>query len=120
MEIYDAKSALDTFQFILSNGSTFTSGNFNNNQNELTVYNQQLTNIVQIYSGRQTLIDLIGKFFEFSNIYLHFIAFNDDQGKFQIINKYFFQDKTKRKALAFVVLNGDHTICGPLSVLFKK
>ncbi len=109
MELYDAESAFNTLEFILLNDARFT----NNNQNELIDYDkQQLTNIVQIYSGKPTLITLMGKFVESYNIYLHFIGF--DQGKFRVINQYFFRDTNERRRLAFVVLNGDDTVCGPL------
>jgi len=110
MELYDAESAFNTLEFILLNDARFT----NNNQNELIDYDkQQLTNIVQIYSGKPTLNDLMGKFVESYNIYLHFIGFK--QGKFRMINQYYyFRDTDERRRLAFIVLNGDDTVCGPL------
>jgi len=115
MELYDAESAFHTFEFILSNDATFIGKNLENNQKKLTDYDkQQLTNIVQIYSGKETLTGLMGKFVESYKIYLHFIGFN--QGKFRIINEYSFLDKDEQRRLAFVVLNGDDTVCGPLFI----
>jgi hypothetical protein len=113
MELYDAQSALHTFEFIISHGAAFLKRMMNNDQNELTDYDKQkLIDLVPNHSGRETLADLMGKFVEFFSIYLSFIAF--EQGKFRIINKYSFPDKTKQRNQAFVVLNGDNTFCGPL------
>jgi hypothetical protein len=110
MELHVAESAFGTFQFILSNAAKPL--NKNNNQNELTDYDQQLVNLVQTCNGGQNLTELAMEFGKFSNIDLRFIAFY--QEKYRIINESSFPDTTKRGHRAFVVLNGDSTICGPL------
>jgi hypothetical protein len=110
MNLHVAPSVLDMFEFILLDG------NMNNNQ--LTNdEKQKLIKLVQNYNDEQILtlaIEFAGSY----NIYLHFIAFH--QGKFQIINEYSFPDRTKQRQQAFIVLNGDFTVCGALCVSFKN
>ncbi|CAF4808448.1 unnamed protein product [Rotaria sp. Silwood1] len=80
LKLYGAKSARDTFEFILSNDSTFKNKTIDKNQNELTDSDyEQLNNLVR-----------------------------------KIINEYFIVNQNKLKKNAFIVLNGDDTICGPL------
>ncbi|CAF3439913.1 unnamed protein product [Rotaria sp. Silwood1] len=110
LKLYGAKSARDTFEFILSNDSTFKNKTIDKNQNELTDSDyEQLNNLVRKYRNRHTLIHLIIDFLEFSNTRLNFIGFVD--GKFRIINEYFIVNQNKLKKNAFIVLNGDDTIC---------
>jgi hypothetical protein len=55
MEIYDAKGAFNTFEFILLNDPTFNRRNINNNSNLLTdSEKQQLANLVQQYDREKT------------------------------------------------------------------
>ncbi|CAF1052900.1 unnamed protein product [Rotaria sp. Silwood1] len=119
LKLYGAKSARDTFEFILSNDSTFKNKTIDKNQNELTDSDyEQLNNLVRKYRNRHTLIHLIIDFLEFSNTRLNFIGFVD--GKFRIINEYFIVNQNKLKKNAFIVLNGDDTICGPLFALDRN
>jgi hypothetical protein len=107
MELYDVSNAFGTFEFILLNG------HMKNNENELMNNDkQQLIQLAQNYNGGQTLILLIIGFAQLYNIYLHFIAFHE--GRFQMINECSFPDKTKQGQQAFIVLNGDYTVCGAL------
>jgi hypothetical protein len=107
MELYGGSNTLGTFEFILLNG------HMKNNENELTNNDkQQLIQLAQNDNGRETLIRLIVGFAELYHIYLHFIAFHES--KFQMINEWSFPDKIKQGQQAFIVLNGDYTVCGVL------
>jgi hypothetical protein len=119
MELHDARNAVDALEFILSNGTACIGKNTNNNESLFINYNkQQLIELVQNYNNGQNLTNLAVQFINSFGIHLHFIAFN--QGKFGIVSKYLFLDKSKQRKIAFIVLNGDKTICGPLFVSFKK
>ena len=107
MGLYVALSVFDTLKFILSNG------NIDNNQNKLTHSGEQeLLKLVQNYNDGSVL-NLAVAFAASYNIYLSFIAFHEN--RFQIVNEYSFPDRTKQRLQSFIVLNGNFTVCGPLS-----
>ena len=113
MELHGEPNAVCTFEFILSHAAASTGMSTNNNQNQSMHYEkQQHINLVQNYNDGRNLTKLAVEFAKSFAIYLYFIAFH--QGKFGIINEYLFPDQIKQRKTAFVVLNGDKTICGPL------
>jgi hypothetical protein len=110
MQLYDANDAFNTFKMLLLNDRV---------SNQLTdSEKQQLVNLVKQCERKHRLVYLMIEFAKTYNIYLHFIAFVKD--KFMIINEYSFVGDNKSKKQAFIVLNGDYTVCGPLFVLFRK
>jgi hypothetical protein len=117
MQLCNANGAFNTFEMLLLNDRIFEKKNINNNQNQLTdSEKQQLVNLVEQYERERerehALLYLIVEFANKYNIYLHFIAFFKD--KFMINNDYSFVGDNKSKKQAFIVLNGDNTVCGPL------
>lgn len=113
MELYGASNALDAFEFILSFLSIPIGEYIDNNQNYSAAYRRQLLmNLLQNYDKKRDLTNLFADFYVFFDIYLYFIQFK--QHEFGLINDYTFPDRTKQRKIAFVVLNRDQTICGPL------
>jgi hypothetical protein len=113
MELHDANGLLNTVIFILSNDHKFNSSNVENSQDQLTdPEKQQFVDLQKGPQGQHMLFNLIMALTNFYKIYLHIIGFKD--GQFQIINEYYVVDRNKPQKQAFVVLNGDNTVCGPL------
>ncbi|UJR37547.1 hypothetical protein I4U23_030248 [Adineta vaga] len=115
MELYGANSELDAFESIIVNKCICTNENMNNVSNNLPIsVKEQLKEYVQKHKDAPTSLPAVVEFNNSFKIYLHFIAFR--VGKFQLTNKYTFLHNDKEKRQAFIVLNGDNTICGPLFI----
>ena len=113
MELYGVSNALDAFQFVLSHGNTFLGEDFENDQDHSNDYRKQvLINLLRNYYDRRDLTNLFIEFYIFFDVYLYFIGFK--QYQFGLINDYLFPNGTKQRKIAYVVLNGNGTICGPL------
>lgn len=113
MELYGASNAFDAFQFMLSRADMFLHGDIDDDQSEsVACRKQQLINLLQNYDRTKDLTNLSVDFFIFFDIYLYFIGFK--KNRFDLINDYSFPDRNKQRKIAFVVLNGDYTVCGPL------
>ena len=116
MELYGASNTRDAFEFLLSHLSTPIDEDIDNNQkHSADCRKQQLINLLRSYNRERNLTNLFVDFFIFFGIYLYFIGFKEHE--FGLINEYVFPDRTKQRKIAFIVLNRDQTICGPLYAL---
>lgn len=105
MQLVDGNGALDTLATILM-GSRIANANVltNARSQALEAFVQKYAHGIESYLA---LVDFINQF----GIYLHFIGFIN--GQFRLINDYQLV-RSDGKQTAFIVLNGDRTVCGPL------
>lgn len=102
MELHCAQKISDVFKFIME---------YMNTESIDDDKKQQFIDWYEDPTMETDLFDLMEKSSEYIDLCLQFIGF--DEGRFQIINKYTINTNQKQKS-AFIVLNGDSTMCGPL------
>ena len=101
MSSNNPNNVLDILKCILSSDREFLKYSGNNNQNE----EENLINLVQNYNLTRDLFDVAKEFAKLFNIYLYFIAV--DQDKYCIINNSF-SPMNKEQSGQTVVLLDDH------------
>lgn len=110
MKLYKCNSILDTLKLILLNDREFMRYSRNNNQcGSIIPEEENLDNLVQDYTQERNLNKIAGGFATSYNIYLYFIA-PDEEGVVRIINEDFSPESIEQKRRAFVLLNREHTI----------
>jgi hypothetical protein len=113
VELADTKTAVGAFEAILLDKHAFDSENGNMHPSILSdLEREQLIQYANKYEHQPASLAGIADFFSTYDTYLYLIAFVE--GKFRMVTDYTVFSRDKKKGKAFIVLNGDGTVCGPL------